>query len=261
MSAVKGIRVAAVIPARMASSRFPGKPLLEIAGLPMVEHVRRRAALCGRFSDVVVATCDEEIARVVRGHGGRAVMTSPSHPAATDRVAEAARSLACTHAVNIQGDEILVLPEDLGRMVSAIEKEPEVPVWNAVAPIENARELGDRSVVKCVLSRSGRILFCARDFSGIPLRDEGGFEPVRMILGILGYRRDFLERYGSMPRTPLETAESIDQSRILEHDINLRSVPFRKGYIGINERREVPVVDDCLRTDPTQQRVLQRVLV
>ncbi|MDP3768387.1 MAG: NTP transferase domain-containing protein, partial [Dehalococcoidia bacterium] len=106
-------KIAAIIPARMASSRFPGKPLLDVRGLPMVEHVRRRAELCGRFSDVVVATCDWEIAAAVERFGGRCVMTSASHPGATDRVAEAAAALDCTHVVNVQGDELLILPEDL----------------------------------------------------------------------------------------------------------------------------------------------------
>lgn len=252
-------RVAAIIPARMASSRFPGKPLLEIAGLPMLEHVRRRALLCGAFSEVVVATCDEEIARVVRGYGGRVVLTSPEHPAATDRVAEAARSVDCTHVVNVQGDEILVLPSDLRKMVFAIEQEPAVLAWNAVAPITEDREMADRSVVKCVVSSSGRVLFCGRDFSGLPLKKAEGFEPARVILGILGYERSFLDRCGGLARTPLETAESVDQSRIIEHDVDLRTVPFSKAYIGINEKREIPVVEECLRADAAQQEVLKQL--
>ena len=107
------VRVAAIIPARMASSRLPGKPLLDIAGLPMIEHVRRRARRCRRFVEVVVATCDQEIAQAVKRYGGDVIMTSATHPAASDRVAEAMRHLDCTHVVNVQGDEILVLPEDL----------------------------------------------------------------------------------------------------------------------------------------------------
>lgn len=255
------VRIAAVIPARMASSRFPGKPLLEIRGLPMVEHVRRRALLCGRFSEVVVATCDEQIAAVVRRNGGETVMTSPEHPAATDRVAEAARSMDCTHVVNVQGDEILVLPSDLARMAEAMEAEPQVPAWNAIAPLENAAELSDSSIVKCAVSRSGRILFCSRNLSHLrPMLEPGG-AAVQKILGILAYRKDFLERYLRFPRTPLELAEAIDQSRILEHDIELRGVPFSKGYIGINEQREVSAVGEILHSDPRQQEILREVLV
>ena len=254
------VRVVAIIPARMASSRFPGKPLLKVAGLPMIEHVRRRTVLCGRFSEVVVATCDAEIAEVVRGYGGMCLMTSPTHPGASDRVAEAARQLACTHVVNVQGDEILVRPDDLSRLLDAITEAPAVPAWNAVARIRRPEELHDRSVVKCAISGSGRMMFCVREFSRIPLDAGGGFEPIRIVLGILGYRRDFLDRYPMLARTPLEQAEAIDQSRILEHDIPLHSVEFAEGYPGINEPREVALVEHYLQKDSAQQAILRQVL-
>lgn len=259
MGSLSKPRVAAIIPARMASSRFPGKPLLGIRGLPMVEHVRRRALLCREFSDVVVATCDHEIAAVVEGYGGRVIMTSKAHQGASDRVAEAMKHLDCTHVVNVQGDEILVLPADLARMVRAITAEPEVSAWNAIGKIEHLEELNDPSVVKCVVSRSNRVLFCSRDFSMLPLR-EGLFEPVRKILGVLAYSSFFLDQYITLQRTPLEIAESIDQSRIIEHDVTLRGVEFSKGYLGINEPREVELVEKYLDQDPSQKVVVDQVL-
>ncbi len=225
----------------------------------MVEHVRRRTLLCGEFSDVVVATCDHEIATVVESYGGRVIMTSKTHQAASDRVAEAMKHLDCTHVVNVQGDEILVLPSDLARMVRAIHAEPMGSAWNALGRIENRRELKDPSIVKCVISRSGRILFCGRDFSRLPLKD-AGFEPVRIILGILAYSCSFLGSYSSLERTPLEMAEGIDQSRIIEHDVLLHGVEFPKGYLGINEPREVPLIERCLSEDPQQQEVLAQIL-
>lgn len=254
------VRVAAVIPARMASTRLPGKPLLRIGELPLVEHVRRRALRCGAFSDVVVATCDREIAEAVERYGGRCLMTAPTHPAATDRVAEAAGRLDCTHVVNVQGDELLVLSSDLERMVRAIEAEPEVPAWNAVRRIEGREELGDRAVVKCLVSVSGRILCCSRDFSALADRLGAGHEPVRKILGILGYTREFLLRYAALARTPLEIAEAVDQSRILEHDVMLRSVEFSHGYPGINEPRELERARQVLEEDPAQRAALQEIL-
>jgi len=254
------LRIVAMLPARLASSRLPGKPLLAVRGLPMIEHVRRRALSCGAFADVIVATCDREIADVVRGYGGTVAMTSPEHPAATDRVAEAARDVPCTHIVNIQGDELLVLPEDLRVFARAIASAPGIPAWNALARIEEAAELSDPVAVKCAVSASGRILFCSRDFSQASPAPEGGFEPIRRVLGILGYRRDFLERYGRMERTPLERAERIDQSRIIEHDVTLQGVEFSKGYPGINEPRDVGLVEQILERDPIQQAVLQEVL-
>ena len=254
------IRIAAVIPARMASSRFPGKPLLEVQGLPMIEHVRRRALMCGGFAEVVVATCDREITEVVERCGGTCLMTSAAHEAASDRVAEAARALQCSHVVNVQGDEILVLPGDLSRLVRAIEAAPERSAWNAVAPIEEAAELSDRSVVKCAVSGSGRILSCSRDYVHLASVLSPPFEPLRRVLGILAYRLEFLERYLTLPRTPLETAESIDQMRIIEHDIALQGVAFTKGYPGINEPRERAVVNHYLEEDPAQRAVLEEIL-
>ncbi len=256
------VRIAAIIPARMASSRFPGKPLLEIRGLPMVEHVRRRALRCRGFSEVVVATCDQEIADVIQRQGGRWILTSPTHAAASDRVCEAMQQLDCTHVVNVQGDELLVLPADLEKMVAAMAQEPSVAAWNAVAPIIGIQELSDPSVVKCVLSTSGRILCCSRDFSHLNLKlsAQTGFGPLRRILGILGYRRDFLQRYGMLARTPLERMEAIDQSRIIEHDVLLQGIEFQKGYPGINEPREVSLIEQYLAEDPLQQSMLHEIL-
>ena len=245
----------------MASSRFPGKPLLKIRSLPMIEHVRRRALRCGKFSEVVVATCDEEIAQVVRQAGGRVIMTSPEHPAATDRVAEAARQMDCTHVMNIQGDEILVLPEDLGRMVSALETRPEVEYWNAVARIDENADLSNRSIVKCIVSRSERILYCGRDFSSLSGLEGEPFGSFRKVLGILGFRKEALQRYIRLERTPLETAEAIDQLRVLEHDFLLEGVLFQGGYIGINQPEEVALVQTCMEEDPLQRKVLQELAV
>jgi 3-deoxy-manno-octulosonate cytidylyltransferase (CMP-KDO synthetase) len=128
---MKAVNIAAVIPARMASTRHPGKPLIEIEGLPMVEHVRRRVLLCDGFSDVIVATCDAEIQEVVETFGGKVVMTSKGHIMASDRVAEVAHVLDCSHVLNVQGDEILVVPDDLNNMIESIHVNPDGQYWNA----------------------------------------------------------------------------------------------------------------------------------
>ncbi len=256
---MKAVRIAAIIPARMASGRFPGKPLLEIRGFPMVEHVRRRALLCKEFSEVVVATCDREIADKIKGYGGKVVMTSSTHVAASDRVAEAMSHIDCTHVVNVQGDEILVLPIDLSKMVQAIEDKPDDAAWNAIAKIDYPGELNDSSVVKCVVTRSSQIMFCSRDFSFLPFVGDS-YEPVRKILGILGYSYSFLKKYTGMPRTPIEIGSAIDQSRIIEHDAVLHGVEFSKGSPGIKEPREAPLVEKYLSEDPRQKDVLEQIL-
>jgi len=253
------LRIAAVIPARMRSSRFPGKALLQVRGVPMVEHVRRRTVLSRAFDEVVVATCDDAIAEVVRGHGGRVVMTSPDHAGALDRVAEAIRSVECTHVVNVQGDEILILPDDLRRVAEAVRAQPEIPAWNAVASLDGASELSDPSIVKLVMSMSGRVMFCARDASAIPCR-EPGFDPIRKSIGIMALTRAGVEQFTQRPRTTLERATSIDQLRWLEHDLILQTVWLQKGYPTINEPREVPLVEAAFAQDRLQQAILEQVL-
>jgi len=162
MSGSLQMKIAALIPARMASVRFRGKMLFRFHGLPMVEHVRRRALLCAECSEVIVATCDDEIADVVRDTGGRVIMTSISHKTGMDRVAEAIEHVDCSHIILLQGDEPLILPEDLGRLANAMFKRPAINAWNAVGPIERDADFANDSVIKCVLSQSGRIMFCSR---------------------------------------------------------------------------------------------------
>lgn len=252
-------KIAALIPARMASSRFPGKPLLDVAGLPMVEHVRRRALLCPEFSDVAVATCDREIADVVQKFGGRVILTSDKHRVATERLVEAMEKLDCTHVVNVQGDEMLILPSDLTRMARAIQARPENLVWNAVAPVDTAEELTDTSWVKCALTRENRFLFCARNFSFLPFKGTC-FEPVYKVIGILAYHRLFLSRFHEFEPTPIEKMESIEQLRFLEYGIPIEAVPFEKGFVGVNVPREAEMVQKILKEDPTQKEILQKIL-
>jgi len=255
---MKNIRVAAIIPARMNSSRYPGKPLIEIEGLPMIEHVRRRVLLCNKFSDVVVATCDNEIKDVVENFGGRVIMTKNTHIMASDRVAEAVIKLECSHVVNVQGDEILVLPDDLTKMIDAIKINPNIEYLNATAPIENISEMKNSAIVKCILSNSGRIIYCDRDFSHLNLSHP--FSPVFKILGILGYSKKSVLNFSSLKRTDIEKTQSIDQSRVIENDLELFSVPFKNGYPGINDEREEKIVRKILQSDQEQSNILNKIL-
>jgi len=173
-------------------------------------------------------------------------------------VAEVAMNLDCTHVINVQGDEILVMPDDLSSMISSILVAPEVQYWNAIAPIEKPDELADTAIVKCVISTTGRILYCARDFTHLNLNTT--FEPVRKILGILCYSRESLLVFSQLSRTSLETSQSIDQSRIIEHEIPLLAVPFENGNPGINDSREEQEVRQILQTDSGQRSILEKIL-
>ena len=250
------VKVVAIIPARMGSTRFPGKPLLEINDIPMIEHVRRRVSLCKGFSDVIVATCDKEIFDCVDFSGGKVVMTSNKHIMATDRVAEVAEDLNCSHIINVQGDEILILPKDLEKIINKIKKYPQRNYWNAVAPIENQEELLDTSIVKCVSLNSDKIIYFSRNFS---LLKDGSISSIRKVLGILAYKKDALFEYSKMERTNLEINESIDQFRVVENDKTLWGISISKGYIGVNEPREVDIVKKILIEDKVQRSILKKI--
>ena len=251
-------KIAAVIPARMGSNRYPGKPLIDIKGLPMIEHVRRRTLLCHAFSEVVVATCDQEIFDIIREFGGEVVMTSPNHTMASDRVAEVAHILDCSHVVNVQGDEILTMPEDLKLMTNAINNNPDLPYLSATAIIENNEELSDPNIVKCVVTRSDKIVYCTRNISKLNFVNE--FEPIRKLLGVFAYKRENLFEYGNLKRTPLEIKESIDILRIIENDLPMKSVLFSCGYPGINDPQEEQMIRGILKKDSQQVSVLEKIL-
>jgi 3-deoxy-manno-octulosonate cytidylyltransferase (CMP-KDO synthetase) len=252
------MKIVAVIPAHMASVRFPGKIMFPFHGLPMIEHVRRRALLSNSLSDVVVATCDDSIATMIRGFGGRVIMTSNTHKNGTTRIAEAAKDIDCTHVILLQGDEPLLLPRHVDALASAIKSNPEGDAWNATGPIEAPEELDRRSFVKCAVSPSGRILSCfRRTFGYSSFEQQQSF--VRKILGIIGYRKDFLMQLTTLEATPIESAEFIEQMRILERGYTLQSVPVRPSLPSVNEPHEADLILRCIQQDPEQGALLERI--
>lgn len=253
------MKIAAIIPARLASGRFPRKILYPFHGLPMIEHVRRRALLSDAVTDVYVATCDREIADVVTGFGGKVIMTASTHATGTDRVAEAVKRVDCTHVLLLQGDEPLLLPQHMGLFSSAISMQPDGDAWNATGPIESEDELDRHSFVKCAVSMNGRIMYCFRRspcFS--PFDAQKTF--VRKMLGLIAYRKDFLMRLTSFPASPIERAESIEQMRMIENAFNIWSVNVSPSLPSVNEPDEAEVVLDYLRSNAEQKTLLERIL-
>jgi 3-deoxy-manno-octulosonate cytidylyltransferase (CMP-KDO synthetase) len=205
-----------LIPARYASSRFPGKPLADIAGRPMVVRVCERAAQSGAAS-VHVATDDERIAAAVRAAGHGCVMTRADHPSGTDRIAEAARQLGFPNneiVVNIQGDEPLISPKLVAEVAALLDKLKEASVSTACHAIHDERSLASPNVVKVVMDARGYALYFSRSRIPYP-REEGGI--CYRHAGIYGYRVDFLKRYAALAPSPLEKAEALEQLRVLWH--------------------------------------------
>lgn len=212
------------IPARYASSRLPGKPLLEIAGKPMLQHVFERALQCGA-DEVVVATDDERIRLAAEGFGARACMTSPDHASGTDRLAETADCLGWRDddiVVNLQGDEPLIPPALLRQVADALEARPDAAIATLCTPIHTTAELFDPHVVKVVTDHAGYALYFSR--APIPWDREAFAVTTEQLpddqvhfrhLGLYAYRAGFLRRYAALPSCALEQTEVLEQLRVL----------------------------------------------
>lgn len=234
----------AVIPARFASTRFPGKPLVPLLGKAMVCHVVDRCLESGVFQRVIVATDDERVAAAVRAAGGEAVLTSPACQSGTDRVAEVVRKLeapAPEVVVNVQGDEPAIEPRALADLVACF-REPQVSIATLVRPLQES-ERGNPNVVKVVLGLDRFALYFSR--SDIP--HARGAEPSRWAhLGVYAYRRDALLRFAALPPSPLEQVESLEQLRALENGMRIACVPTEHASVGVDRPEDVAAAEALL---------------
>jgi 3-deoxy-manno-octulosonate cytidylyltransferase (CMP-KDO synthetase) len=221
----------AVIPARYASSRFPGKALADIAGRAMIEHVYRRAASARHVDAVVVATDDARIAAAVERFGGEVRLTRSDHLSGTDRLAEVAAELDCDLVVNVQGDEPLIEPSAIDAAIEPFRDDATLSMSTLSTPIADAGEASSPNVVKVVSDVRGFALYFSR--SPIPYpRNPGG----RLFkhLGLYVYRREFLRRIASLEPAALERAESLEQLRVLEHGFSIKVVETAHDSIGVD---------------------------
>jgi len=213
------MKVLAVIPARYAATRFPGKPLVSLLGKPMVQHVYERCVEAACFDQTVIATDDERIAAAARAFGAEPVMTSASHPSGTDRLAEVARHKEAALYVNVQGDEPAVNPESL-RALTALFHSPEVQLATLVRPLDEA-ERTNPNVVKVVLAENGDALYFSRH--DLPFTRDEKAAPKRWAhLGLYAYRRETLLKLASLSPTALEKSEGLEQLRALGHGLAIR---------------------------------------
>jgi 3-deoxy-manno-octulosonate cytidylyltransferase (CMP-KDO synthetase) len=244
--------IVGAIPARYGSSRLPGKPLLPIAGRPMIEHVYARASEARGLDGVVVLTDDERIATAVEAFGGRWEMTPADCASGTDRIAWAARSggglAEAAAVVNIQGDEPLIDPEAVSRLALHLREHPGDPVVTLAADAL-PDEMGNPNVVKVVLSLAGYALYFSRSPIPYPRQapQDAGCRPLKH-LGIYGYQRAALLRLATLPPTPLEQSESLEQLRALENGIAIRVLRAERGSPGVDTREDLDRVETMLRS-------------
>ena len=235
------MKVACIIPARYASTRLPGKPLLDIAGKPMIQHVVERVRQAQRPSRIIVATDDERVFAAVRDFGGEVLMTSAHHPTGTDRLAEVALALPEMDLIlNVQGDEPLIPPQALDALVAAFDGQPDLQMATLMTPMTED-EYENPAAVKVVVSLDGQALYFSRSLIPFP-RNKGPQWRCYKHIGVYAYRRDFLLRFAALPPSPLEMTESLEQLRALEHGYRIRVIetPFRS--VGVDTPEELEQV-------------------
>lgn len=228
-------RIVGLIPARLAATRLPNKPLIDIAGRPMIQHVWERARRAQGLAEVAIATPDVEIARVVEAFGARAVMTSAAHRSGTDRLAEAATHLGLAPSdivVNIQGDEPLLEPRDIEAVLTPLLADPGLPMASLMCPCPE-EDRDNPACVKVVCALNGEALYFSRARLPFP-RNPLGPAMVMQHIGLYAYRRDFLATFASLPPTPLEQTEGLEQLRALEHGYRIRMVRIEVAPIGVD---------------------------
>jgi 3-deoxy-manno-octulosonate cytidylyltransferase (CMP-KDO synthetase) len=240
----------AIIPARMQSTRFPGKPLIDILGLPMIEHVRRRAELSHEIDEVIIATCDNDIRVVVEKHGGKVAMTSNKHECCTDRVAEAAQSANADIVINVQGDEPLFNPKMFKQLLKPLKQNSKILCTNLMSEIDSEEEFMNVNVVKVVCKLNGDAMCFSREpIPSLSKTKADGFKVYKQ-LGIYAYRKDFINWFGKTQTTPLERTETIDLLRPLEHGKPVRMILTSLQTIGVDTPADLEHAERLMKDDP-----------
>ncbi len=247
------INVLGVIPARMASSRFPGKPVKLIKGKPMIWHVWQRSLLSNALSEVVIATCDSEIKEIAESFCAKVIMTSDKHTRSNDRVAEVAERLSCEIVLNIQGDEPLVNPQLINDVVNEFKNRTDIQCVNPVSAIETKEERESPHTVKVVSNLKGSVLYFSRHPIPSALISEQKY-PVYRQVPILGFKSDFCIKLSKLPPGPLELQEGIDLLRAVEHDLPLHTLETKFQTIGVDTPEDLCKVEKVMESDPVYKR-------
>lgn len=252
------MKVIGIIPARMGSSRYPGKPLALIHGMPMIGHVFHRCKMSQLLDEVYVATCDREIEDYVHSIGGKAVMTKDTHERCSDRTVEALLKIESTTneqpeiIVMIQGDEPMITSEMINQAVQPMVDDPSIKVLNLMSELKTRAEHSDPNEVKVVVDLKGNALYFSRE--PIPSWKKGA-ESVPMLkqVCVIPFRRDFLLEYDQLEPTPLEIVESVDMMRVLEHGYNVKMIMTQAESYAVDTKEDLDHVVKLMNNDSLMQ--------
>lgn len=245
------MKILALIPARMGSSRFPGKPMAEILGKPMIHHVYERVAQSPLLTMTAVATCDKEIFDYIELIGGTAVMTANTYERASDRCAEALLKLEDMNntrydiIVMVQGDEPMTHPDMIAEAVNPMIADSTIKVVNLLGKIKDESEFEDRNCIKAVCDLDGNAMYFSRE--PIPTRSKSSKIPMGKQVCVIPFRRDYLLEYTRLEPTPLEVVESVDMMRIIEHGMKVRMVPTKYTSYAVDTLEDLKRVEVLMR--------------
>ncbi|GKS70054.1 3-deoxy-manno-octulosonate cytidylyltransferase (CMP-KDO synthetase) [Nitrosomonas sp. PY1] len=244
------MKTIAVIPARMGSSRFPGKPIAKILGRPMIEHIYKRVAMSKSLNATYIATCDEEIRQVAQEFGAQVIMTADTHERASDRVAEAVEKLEADLIVMVQGDEPMTHPDMIDAAIAPFGNDPELGCVNLVCKIDNEADYMDFNTIKVVMNRQNDALYMSR--RPIPSLAKSGFASTEVYkqVCIIPFRREVLFQYTNLSPTPLEQLESIDMLRLLEHGLSVKMVHTEFNTQAVDTLADLQKVEKLMSGDP-----------
>ena len=239
------MKTAAIIPARMGSTRFPGKVLANLGGKPIVQWVWERTK-ASKADEVIVASDSEEVIRAVEAFGGKAQMTSPNHPSGSDRIWEVASKLDCDIIINVQGDEPFMEPTVIDRLIDVMQENPAPDMATVVVPSTREQIANNPNSPKVVVAADNSALYFSR--SPIPFLREGGTDmPLYKHWGIYAYSRDALSRFVSLPESPLEKCEKLEQLRALENGMKIKVIKTNFQSIGIDTPEDLVQAEKYLQ--------------
>jgi len=248
------MKIISIIPARMGSSRFPGKPMKNILGMPMIGHVYKRVKMSKTLAEVYVATCDKEIFDYIESIGGKAVMTSDRHERCADRCAEAMLKIEnetgekCDIIVIVQGDEPLTFPQMIDEAVKPMIEDSNVSITNLVADINTIEAFENPNEIKVVMDKNNNALYFSRE--PIPSRQKSVLElPMKKQVCVIPFKRDFLLEYNEMEQTPLEKIESVDMMRIIENGGKVKMCNTRYITKAVDNEKDLDLVCEMMKED------------